>query len=71
MSFVTTKKPVIMFRVSREEIRDALKRAAQDDMRTVAVLLERITVEWLSDRGYLSRADETAKSKSKSKTDAK
>jgi hypothetical protein len=58
MGFVTTQKPVIMFRVSREEIRNALKRAAQDDMRSVATLLEKMTVEWLTARGYLPKTGE-------------
>jgi hypothetical protein len=53
MSLVTTDKTTITFRVSREEIRDALKRAARDDQRSVTVILERIVVEWLRKRGYL------------------
>jgi hypothetical protein len=52
---VSTQKPVIMFRVSREAIRDALKRAAQDDVRSVATLLEKITVDWLTTHGYLTK----------------
>jgi hypothetical protein len=59
MGFVTTKKPTIMFRVSRTDVPDALKRAAQDDMRSVAVLLEKITIEWLTDRGYLPKSSRT------------
>ena len=57
MGLVTTNKPDIRFRVSRVEVRDALKRAAQDEMRSVAVLLEKITIEWLTDRGYLPRLE--------------
>jgi hypothetical protein len=53
MSVVTTDKTTITFRVSREEIRDALKRAASDDQRSVNVLLERIVAEWLQKHGYL------------------
>ena len=53
MSLVTTDKTTITFRVSREEIRDALKRAASDDQRSVNVLLERIVAEWLQKHGYL------------------
>ena len=53
MSLVTTDKTTITFRVSREEIRDALKRAASDDQRSVTVILERIVVEWLQKHGYL------------------
>jgi hypothetical protein len=53
MSVVTTDKTTITFRVSREEIRAALKRAASDDQRSVTVTLERIVVEWLEKHGYL------------------
>jgi hypothetical protein len=53
MSLVTTDKTTITFRVSREEIRDALKRAASEDQRSVNVLLERIVAEWLQKHGYL------------------
>jgi hypothetical protein len=59
MGFVTTNKPDIRFRVSRVEVRGALKRAAQDEMRSVAVLLEKSTIEWLTDRGYLPKSDRT------------
>jgi hypothetical protein len=62
MGFVSTEKPVIMFRVSRPEIRDALKRAAQDDVRSVATLLEKIAVDWLAAHGYLPKAGEAKKS---------
>ena len=58
MGLVTTNKPDIRFRVSRVEVRDALKRAAQDEMRSVAVLLEKITIEWLTDRGYLPSSEQ-------------
>jgi hypothetical protein len=53
MSIVSTDKSVITFRVNRDEIRDALKRAAADDMRSVTTLLEMIVGEWLEARGYL------------------
>ena len=52
---VSTDKQIIMFRVTRREIRDALKRAARDDVRSVATLLEKIVGEWLTDRGYLAK----------------
>ena len=53
MSLVATDKTVITFRVNRDEIRDALRRAAADDMRSVTTLLEMIVGEWLEARGYL------------------
>jgi hypothetical protein len=56
MPLVTTDKTTITFRVSREDIRDALKRAARDDQRSVTVILERIVVEWLEKHGYLDGA---------------
>jgi hypothetical protein len=52
---VSTKKSIIMFRVTRPEIRDALKNAARDDVRSVATMLEKIVGEWLTDRGYLAK----------------
>jgi hypothetical protein len=48
----------------------AAKRAALDDMRSVAVLLERIAVEWLSNKGYLDKTKETNKSKLEPKDDS-
>ena len=65
MSIVATEKPAIMFRVNRTEIRDALKRAAQDDVRSVATLLEKIVGEWLTDHGYLSKPGEPASKRGK------
>ena len=55
MSFMSTNKPVVMFRVTRVEIRDALKAAAKDDVRSVATLLEKIVGDWLTEHGYLSK----------------
>jgi hypothetical protein len=56
---VSTKKPIIMFRVTRPEIRDALKHAARDDVRSVATMLEKIVGEWLADRGYLAKESDS------------
>jgi hypothetical protein len=63
MSLVPTDKTTITFRVSREEIRDALKRAASDDQRSVTVILERIVVEWLEKRGYLKGDEKKSKAR--------
>jgi hypothetical protein len=69
MSLVTTEKPAIMFRVSRTEIRDALKRAAHDDVRSVSTLLEKIVGDWLAAHGYLDGEPDTARgAKPKAKT---
>ena len=35
------------------EVKAALERAAADDLRSVSSLVEKISVEWLRDRGYL------------------
>jgi hypothetical protein len=53
MSDVTTDKTQIKFYVKREEIRDALKRAADADMRSVSTLIELVLTEWLETHGYL------------------
>jgi hypothetical protein len=50
---VTTDKTQIKFYVKREEIRDALKRAADADMRSVSVLIELILTEWLVEHGHM------------------
>lgn len=41
------------FRVSNDEIVDALKRAAAADKRSVAVLIEIVMTEWLEERGFM------------------
>ena len=50
---VTTEKTQIKFYVKREEIRDALKRAADADMRSVSTLIELILTEWLEQHGHM------------------
>lgn len=50
---VPTDKTQIKFYVKRDEIRDALKRAADADMRSVSTLIEMVLTEWLEARGYL------------------
>ena len=35
------------------ETKAALERAAKDDMRSQAAMIEKILVEWLRERGYL------------------
>jgi hypothetical protein len=50
---VTTDKTQIKFYARREDLREALKRAAENDMRSVSVLIELILIDWLEARGYL------------------
>ena len=35
------------------EIKAAIEKAAEDDRRTVAALIEKVMVEWLQTKGYL------------------
>jgi hypothetical protein len=53
MSDMATDKTQIKFYAKREKLRDALKRAADADMRSVSTLIEMILTEWLEGRGYL------------------
>ena len=53
---MTTDKQVIFFRAARPEMRDALKAAAKDDLRSVSTLIEKVLEEWLIERGYLRNA---------------
>ena len=48
-----TTKRTVTFRVTNDEIVDALKRAAAADKRSVAVLIEIVMTDWLTARGYL------------------
>jgi hypothetical protein len=48
-----TTKRTVTFRVTNDEIVDALKRAAVADKRSVAVLIEVVMTDWLEERGYL------------------
>lgn len=41
------------FRVE-PEIKEALERAAKDDMRSVSALIQKILSDWLREKGYLS-----------------
>jgi hypothetical protein len=50
-----TKKRTVTFRVTNDDIVDALKRAAEADKRSVAVLIEVVMTEWLEGRGFLKR----------------
>ena len=51
-----TDKTQIKFYAQRDDLRDALKRAASDDQRSSSVLIERILIDWLVDRGYLAKS---------------
>jgi hypothetical protein len=53
MSVVTTDKTQIKFYARSDDLKDALKRAADADMRSVSTLIEMILTEWLVERGYL------------------
>jgi hypothetical protein len=55
-SAMPTDKMQIKFYAQREDLRDALKRAASDDQRSASVLIERILIDWLVDRGYLAKS---------------
>ena len=48
------KTEAISIRVE-PEIKAAVKRAADDDRRTVASLVEKILVEYLAENGYLKK----------------
>ena len=49
-----TKTPSLGVRV-QPETKTALDKAAKDDLRSVSSLIEKILVEWLRDKGYLSK----------------
>ena len=54
MNFMAkSKKRVVTLRVGDDDIVDALKRAAEADRRSVAVLIELVMREWLQKHGYL------------------
>jgi hypothetical protein len=59
MDDMPTDKTVIFFRAARPELRDALKAAAKDDLRSVSTLLEKIVEQWLVAHGYLPKPKET------------
>jgi hypothetical protein len=62
MSDVTTDKTQIKFYANRgDDLRDALKRAADADMRSVSTLIEMILTEWLEKRGYLKGEEKKGK----------
>jgi hypothetical protein len=49
-------KTQIKFFAERENVREALNRAAEDDKRSVSVLVESILTDWLEAHGYLPKA---------------
>lgn len=53
------KASALSFRVP-EELKSALERAAKADDRSVSSLVERILRAWLTEHGYLGRADDRA-----------
>lgn len=48
------KTAPVSFRLP-QEVKDALEKAAKDDTRSVSSLLEKLTTDWLKDRGYLPK----------------
>ena len=50
----TMKSETLGVRI-KPETKAALEKAAADDMRSMSSLIEKILVEWLRDKGYLSR----------------
>ena len=58
-----TDKTQIKFYAQRDDLRDALRRAASDDQRSSSVLIERILIDWLVDRGYLTKSPTKPKRK--------
>jgi hypothetical protein len=55
-SAMTTDKTQIKFYALRDDLRDAIKRAAFDDQRSSSVFIERVLVDWLIDHGYLAKS---------------
>ena len=49
---MTTDKIVVFIRV-QPETKAALEKAAKDDMRSLAVMVEKIVTDWLRAKGYL------------------
>ena len=56
-----TKKRMVTFRVANDDIVDALKRAAESDRRSVAMLIEIVMTEWLTARGFLGKPEQDKK----------
>jgi hypothetical protein len=56
---------IVMFRAP-ESLKQALKRAAQDDARTMSSLALKVLSDWLRDHRYLeARAERASRSRSK------
>ena len=54
-----TKLPSLGVRVA-PETKEALERAAKDDMRSLSSLVDKILVLWLREHGYLPTGDNQA-----------
>jgi len=52
---MTTDKSPILIRV-QPRTKDALKKAASDQERSVSFVLDKMAVEWLRQNGYLPKA---------------
>lgn len=53
-----------------EEAKAALAKAAKDDMRSMASLIEKILVEWLREKGYAQEAPKTPPTRRRKSEDA-
>lgn len=54
-----TKTPSLGIRL-QPEVKAALQRAADDDMRSVSGLVEKVLIEWLRARNYLPKPESAA-----------
>ncbi len=48
-----TRSAPISFRIE-PELKEALERAAKEDMRSVSSMVEKVLTTWLREKGYLS-----------------
>ncbi len=64
-----SKTTPIGVRVSLET-KDALARAAKDDLRSMASLVEKILTDWLKENGYAPEPPKAARAPRRHKTEA-
>lgn len=51
---MTQKSVPISFRLP-PDVKDALEKAAKEDVRSVSSLMEKLVTQWLLERGYLNK----------------
>ncbi|MDH2092282.1 ribbon-helix-helix protein, CopG family [Rhizobium pusense] len=51
------KSVPISFRLP-PEVKDALEKAAKDDVRSVSSLMEKLVTQWLREHGYMKASDD-------------